>query len=190
MSIQLVYYASGLLGWRRGGEALRVRIVEPSRWSMGRSVKVGVHRGDGVPPYVWHVWLLELAYREAVKFLDDDQYHHMAEQVQELARERDPTHPQAQEVVPIEGFWELRDKGGPLGRLNVRVFFWIDRERSAIVVLGAICKKADGKTPTGDRRRMSRRIRKYRDGDYGYPEVVAYRARLPRQRDGDRGAAS
>lgn len=89
---------------------------------MAKEVKVGVHRGAGAPPFRWNGLVLELAYKEAISFLDESQYLHLAHQVQELAREVDPTHSKTQSVSQVQVFYELRDKGGPLGRLNVRVF--------------------------------------------------------------------
>ena len=70
------------------------------------------------------------------------------------------------DVRPIEGFHELRDKGGILGNLNVRVFFTLQKSESALVVLGVIKKQNDGPTPAGDKIRMRRRMRKYVNGEY------------------------
>lgn len=136
-----------------------------------KQLKVGVNQGDGEPPFRWNVVLLDLAMKEGSSFLDDAQYHHVAEQVQELARETDPTHSATQRVAGVEDFFELKDKGGPLGRINVRVFFFLDKRFTAIVVLGAIFKQNEGKTPESDKVRMGRRKRKYLQGDYGDPAL-------------------
>jgi hypothetical protein len=104
-------------------------------------------------------------------------YHHVVEQVQELAREMDPTHPETQTVAQVEDFFELKDKGGPLGNINVRVFFILDKPRVAIVVLGAIFKQNNGQTPFGDKKRIGRRKRKYLAGDYGQPVVSEERSK-------------
>jgi phage-related protein len=50
--------------------------------------------------------------------------------------------------------------------MNVRVFFFVHKPRSAIVVLGAIKKQNDGPTPKGDKIRMARRMRMYLNGDF------------------------
>src|SRR5947209_55343 len=106
---------------------------------MARELRVGVERGAGPPPgYRWSVWILSLAFEEAMKLLSPDQYHHMAMQIKELAREEDPTHPQTASVDEVEGLHELRDKGGILGGINLRVFFYVDKRRRALVVLGTI----------------------------------------------------
>jgi hypothetical protein len=93
----------------------------------------------------------------------------MAMQVKELAREEDPTHSQTASIDAVENFWELRDKGGILGGMNVRLFFVLDKKIRALVVLGAIKKQNDGPTPLGHRRRMARRSRKYLKGEYQEP---------------------
>jgi hypothetical protein len=65
----------------------------------------------------------------------------------------------------------LRDTGGVLGGLNVRVFFCLDKKRSALVVLGTIKKQNNGPTPKGARIRMARRKRKYFNGEFGEPQL-------------------
>lgn len=149
---------------------------------MKKQLKTGVNQGDGTPPFQWNIIVLDLAMKEASSFLDDAQYHHVAEQVQELAREVDPTHPATQRVASVEDFFELKDKGGPLGKINVRVFFFMDKPHVAIVVLGAIFKQNEGKTPEADKVRMGRRKRKYLAGDYGDPTSLAAVKSVSRRR--------
>lgn len=139
---------------------------------MSKAVKIGIRQGDGDPEFRWNVLILDLAFREAVQFLDEAQYQHVAEQVQELARETDPTHPVTGIVAAVEDFFELKEKGGPLGKINVRLFFVLDKPHAAIVVLGAIFKQNEGKTPLGDKKRMQRRMRKYFAGDFGTPDLA------------------
>lgn len=132
-----------------------------------KEVKVGVKRGQGPPPgYRWTVLVLDSAFREAMAFLSEGQYEHLAMQVKELAREADPTHSVTNDVRSIESFYEIRDKGGILGNLNVRVFFGLDKAESSIIVLGVIKKQNDGPTPAGDKIRMRRRMRKHLNGEY------------------------
>lgn len=131
-----------------------------------RLIKVGVHQGDGPPPgYFCSVLILDFAFEEAMGLLNEDQYQHIAMQVKELATQQDPTHSQTVDVRPIEDFYEIRDKGGILGKLNVRVFFDWDKERRALVILGIIHKQNDGSTPPGDRLRMRHRRNRYRRGE-------------------------
>ena len=125
-----------------------------------KEVKIGVQVGQGPPPgYKWNVDILDRAFEQAIGFLDEDQYAHMADQVRELAMQGDPTHSETIDVRDIEDFYEIRDKGGVLGKINVRVFFFTHKRK--IVVLGAIKKENDGPTPMGDKRTMRRRKRLY-----------------------------
>jgi hypothetical protein len=129
-----------------------------------KPLKIGVKEGDGEPPgYEWTVLILDVAFKEAMKFLDENQYDHVARQFRELAKCREPTQCQTVDVRNIEDFFELRDKGGILGRINIRVFFHVDRERRKVAVLGTINKTNDGKTPAGVRIQMRRRKRQYQD---------------------------
>lgn len=137
---------------------------------MAGNIKVGVRVGGGPPPgYQWNVWVTDLARDEASGELDEDQYQHMALQVKDLAREADPTHSRTASVDAIEDFHELRDSGGILGGKNIRVFFYLDKERKALLVLGVINKQNNGPTPIGDKKRMSRRLRKYLSGELSGP---------------------
>jgi phage-related protein len=127
-----------------------------------RSVKIGVKERGGPPPgYLWNVALLGQAYDEAMSFLNEDQYSHLACQVRELAAQEEPTRCETVDVRPIEDFHEIRDKGGILGKINARIFFFNHKETRTIVILGAIKKENDGPTPIGDLRTMRRRKRIY-----------------------------
>lgn len=133
-----------------------------------RKLKIGVNEGGGPPPgYQWSVGVLDLANEEASDMLDLSQYLHLAMQVKELARQGDPSHSATIDVDAVEDIFEIRDKGGPLGSLNVRLFFGIDNSERAIIVLGVKKKQNNGKTPLGDKITVCRRWRKYLAGDYG-----------------------
>jgi len=133
-----------------------------------KQIKIGVLYGRGpTPGYEWNVAILDMAFSEVLRFLTPGQYGHMAMQVKELARERDPTHSQTVSVRSIEDYHELRDKGGILGKKNVRIFFGMDKAKQAIVILGGLKKENDSQTPSGTRIQMRRRWRKYKNGDYG-----------------------
>lgn len=125
-----------------------------------KPVKIGVLKGDGPPPgYEWNVLILDIAYQEAMSFLTEEQYEHLAMQFKELAGDSDPSHSRVADVRKIEDYFELRDKGGILGKTNVRVFFGLEQDRKNIIVLGCFKKETDGKTPTGIRVSMRRRWR-------------------------------
>jgi phage-related protein len=105
------------------------------------------------------VFVLDQAHADASGFLDADQYEHLARQVRELATQDDATRSATVDVRPVEDFYEIRDKGGVLRRLNVRVFYFVHKPSRAVVVLGAIKKENDGHTPLGDKVTMRRRMR-------------------------------
>lgn len=136
--------------------------------SSKKQIKVGGRVGAGIPPgYKWNVGILDFAYREVMGFLTEAQYQHIAMQVKELARAESPSHCATVSVDAIEDFYELREKGGILGRINVRVFFGLCKTTHSVIILGGIKKESNGPTPQGDKITMRRRWRKYRDGDYG-----------------------
>jgi hypothetical protein len=132
-----------------------------------KQIRIGVKEGHGHPEYQWSVGILDVAATEAGKILSESQYHHLAIQVQELARQGDPTHSPIVDVRAIEEFHELRDTGGVLGGLNVRVFFSDEAHERWIIILGVTKKQNNGPTPQGDKVRMRRRLRMFRKGQFG-----------------------
>lgn len=131
-----------------------------------KPVKVGVRAGGGPPPgYLWNVEILDQAFDEAMSVVDydEDEYAHLAMQVRELATQAEPSISDTVDVRPIEDYFEIRDKGGVLGKKNVRVFFFVNKtlKDRAIVVLGTIKKENNGQTPVGVKITMRRRKRLY-----------------------------
>lgn len=123
---------------------------------------IAARAGGGPPPgYEWTVRYDPSIRDEALAVLDNDaQLDHVIMQVRELAREKDPTHPLTQSVDAIETFHELRLKGGPLGKKNVRVFFFVDKVSHEIVLLGIYLKTNDGSTRTHVKVQMRNRLRR------------------------------
>lgn len=137
---------------------------------MAKSLKVGTQAGAGpLPGYLWSVYYLSIAREEAMAFLNDGQYAHAVELVRALASEADPTHPSTVTVEAVEDFYELKDKGGILGKINLRVYFTVNPKEKMIVVLGAIKKEAEGQTPAWVKIRIRNRHRKFREGEFGRP---------------------
>ncbi len=126
--------------------------------------KIGVRRGGGPEPgYRWDVSILAPVHAEAMAFLNEDQYDHLARQVRELARQDDPTHSVTIDIRPVRDMFEIRDKGGILQKINARVFYLVSRTNRTIVILGAFHKQNDGPTPPGDLWRMAKRMKRYLD---------------------------
>lgn len=120
-------------------------------------------RGSGAAstgrPAVYRLGYLDAAVKDAREILTEDQYAHLVQQFDLLALDQDPRRPASHDVRPIEGLYELREKGGVLGRLNVRVFFAVLDEENLIVVLGCFKKEAEGQTPTHIKLKMRNRMR-------------------------------
>lgn len=108
---------------------------------------------------VWTLSYVDAVDRDANKFLDADQISHVIQQFESLAYEVDPTHPATQSVEPIDIFYELRDKGGILGKINFRGFFAVLQSTRTILVLGCFKKEAEDKTPGYIVARMRNRLR-------------------------------
>jgi len=138
--------------------------MQPER----KAVRIGLNAGDGPPPgYLWHVSFLTLAHDEAQAILDQAQYAHVVDEIRALASENDPTRAETVSVDAIETYYELRMKGGALGKINLRVFFTVLTERRRIVILGVIKKEAEGQTPVWAKVRTRVRLRRLLAGEFG-----------------------
>ena len=111
-------------------------------------MELNFRSGEGGSAAKWAPAYLEESAVEARKFLNELQYQHAVQQVLSLCEEDDPTHPVLTDVGAVDEFYELRDKGGVLGKINLRVFFWVSKESRTIAVLGACKKEAENQTPT------------------------------------------
>ncbi len=94
----------------------------------------------------YEVVVLQAAVDDARKFLSQVQYAHAVSLVRRLVWFGD-----AKKIADLDirrldrKLWELRDKGGVLGRLNLRVFFSVLSDE--VVVLKTYKKEEDGQTP-------------------------------------------
>lgn len=133
-----------------------------------KPVRVLVWQGGGAPPgYEWTVNCLTLAYDDATRLLDDGQYEYIAMQVRDLAQHKNPMISSTLDVDKVETFWELREKGGPLGKgVNVRVFFDTVDQHRVLRILGVDVKKKEGHTSVPVKERIQRRQRKWDAGEY------------------------
>ena len=125
-------------------------------------MKILVKQLGGPPPgYRWQVLSEDSVHAEAGKILSrPEHFAHVKEQVEELAREFEPSSPEGTlDIKSIESYYELRDRSGILGGLNIRLFFGIHHDSQSIVLLGLIQKQNNGNTPLGDKVRMRRRWR-------------------------------
>lgn len=107
----------------------------------------------------WELGYLDAAEKDARKFLSDEQYAHAIQLFEDLAYESDPTKSQTQDVRKIDQFYELRDKGGILGKINLRVYFALFDGRKIILALCTYKKEDEGKTPPHIVTRVRNRLR-------------------------------
>lgn len=91
--------------------------------------------------------------------MSDDQYAHAVESFDQLACEQNPRLSATQDVRPIDDFFELRDKGGILGKINLRVYFAVFDEQKLLVVLGCRKKEEENQVPSFVVAKMRNRLR-------------------------------
>lgn len=116
---------------------------------------------DSKTGYLWQVKIMNQAFDESQKILNHAQYKHLADQVKELARHNEPTNSDTLDIKPYENFYELRDKGGILGKINVRIYFCLDKESRSIVLLQVMKKENERSIAKGDKITIRRRMRQY-----------------------------
>lgn len=97
-------------------------------------------------PALWKLAYLDAAASDARRFLTEDQYAHVVQQFDDLAASRDPRRSETQDVRPIDDWYELREKGGLLGKINVRVYFAVLDARNLLVILACYKKEDEGQT--------------------------------------------
>lgn len=107
----------------------------------------------------WRLGYLDAAESEGRSILNDDQYSHIVQLFDQLASERNPRLSQTQKIKPIDDFHELCEKGGLLGKINLRVFFAVIDEHQLILVLGAYKKEDENATPPRIKTKMRNRLR-------------------------------
>ena len=95
----------------------------------------------------WVVVALDVAKAEGRKILSRAQYEHIKEVLKRLVDFGDKDELSDLSIEPIGSFWELREKGGILGRINLRVYFGTLPEDWELVVAKTYKKEDDGKTP-------------------------------------------
>ena len=88
-----------------------------------------------------------------------NEYAHVVQLFDELAFESNPSKSETQDVRSIEEFYELRDKGGVLGKKNVRVYFAIIKNRKLILALSVYKKEDESTTPPHIITRVRNRLR-------------------------------
>ena len=99
------------------------------------------------PKQCLNVVVLRKAKKEGHEFLNPGQYEHMTGVIKRLVDFNSPMEITDLRIEPIESFYELKDKGGLLGKINVRIYFAYVPDEGNIVVLKAYKKEEEGKVP-------------------------------------------
>lgn len=129
--------------------------------------RIVAREGQGPPPPLqWDVRVPPCVFKEAKKLLrHKEKYVHAVGLVTELARHEDPSHSETLTLDNLrnEEFHEISDKGGPLGKLNLRIYYYIDKEAGDIILLSVQKKEADRATPTSIIQLCRTRLRMYKE---------------------------
>lgn len=105
----------------------------------------------------WKLGYLDAAVGDA-GFLSEVQYDYLVGQFKDMAQCADPMKCPTVDVEAIgDEIFELKDKGGILGKLNVRVYFLMDGKKKMIVVLSVYKKEDEGMIPRWLKKRLSNR---------------------------------
>jgi hypothetical protein len=119
----------------------------------------------GAPTRRQVVAVIAVAKKEGRSFLSPAQYLHVTDLVKQLTGFGVRQFESNLRIEPLGDFWELKDKGGVLRRLNVRVYFAHVDQRNEIVVLSTYKKEDDGPAPAHIIYRLKNRLRLYLDGE-------------------------
>lgn len=139
---------------------------KPGSKKHGRD-QIAAERGEAESDDVqWQtVVVLAVAKAEGHDFLTPAQYLHVVDLAKQLVGFGARRFDSALTIAKLQEFWELKDKGGVLGRLNVRVYFKYEVDRNEIIVLSTYKKEDDGKAPSHILLRLRNRLRAYLNGE-------------------------
>ena len=126
---------------------------------LGVASMMQIRPGARSKTQVWKLSHVAVVAKESHRFLDPNQYAHAVDLCVQLAEERDPRRPPTLDVEKIEEFYELKDKGGLLGKINLRIYFAVFDDTKEIMVLGCWNKKVEGRVPAYIKTKMRARLR-------------------------------
>jgi len=134
-------------------------------------------KATGKPLGVKAVRILEKVEKEARKFLTAGQFNHILDLAGRLTDFGNPAVTSDLRIDKVENcLWELKDKGGSLGKTNVRIFFTHHKGSGHIIVVGVVKKEAESQIPSHIKSRMRNRARRVRES----MEETEEAARRPR----------
>jgi hypothetical protein len=115
-------------------------------------------------PSKFVVVVLDAARREGHKILSDPQYDHVVDLLKRLVDFGNQEELGDLSIEPISSFWELREKGGILGKINLRVYFGTLPEVQELIVAKAYKKHEEGQTPPHVIVAVENRLEEYKHG--------------------------
>lgn len=120
------------------------------------------------------VVVLNIAAKEGGDELTPGQYLHVKDLVKQLVGFGRQEYESQLRIEKFGDFWELKEKGGVLGKKNIRVYFKDNIAENEIVVLSTYKKEDDGQAPDHIRIRLKNRWNRYLKGDFKN-HVIRYR---------------
>ena len=117
--------------------------------------------------------VLGIAAKEGWDELTPGQYLHLKDLLKQLVGFGRQDYESQLKIVPFGDFWELKAKGGILGRKNMRVYFRFQSAANEVVVLHTYKKEDDGQAPRHIQIRVKNRWRRYLDGNFA-DNVITY----------------
>lgn len=122
-----------------------------------------------------HVVVLPHAVREAKEILNNGQYFHVVEVVKRLVHFGDEVELWDLRIEAIDDFYELKLKGGMVGKVNLRVYFADLSSQNEIVVLKTYKKEVEDKTPRHVVITLEDRLSAYCERRIGQQGTIVYR---------------
>jgi hypothetical protein len=128
---------------------------------------------SAAPRQSWQTVIVpEVVRREAREFLSIGQYVHVTDFVKQLVGFGTQRYDKTMKIAPIEGFWELKEKGGLLGRINVRVYFAFLKDVNQIAILHAYKTEDDSQVHPSVLSLVRHRLRRFLNGELRQGAIV------------------
>ena len=110
--------------------------------------------------------VLGVAAKEGWEILTPGQYLHVKDLIKQLVGFGRREFESNLKIGPFGDYWELKDKGGTLGKINIRVYFAFESDLNKIVVLHTYKKEDDGQAPPHIKQKLNNRFRLYKQGHF------------------------
>jgi len=108
------------------------------------------------------VVVLAVVKKEGRAELTPGQYLHVTDLIKQLVGFGQRKFETLLRIEQFHDFWELKDKGGVLGKKNIRVYFAIDDDANEVIILHFANKKNEGSPPRHLKVKLKNRLRLYK----------------------------